>query len=97
MTWDQIAGIGVAAPGPLDNREGVLYSPPNLPGWQAVPLRELLSQQFQRPVFVENDANAAALGELFFGAGQGSRDMIYLTVSTGIGGGIIANGPLSLI
>ncbi|HEY3993037.1 MAG TPA: ROK family protein [Ktedonobacteraceae bacterium] len=94
VTLDQITGIGVAAPGPLDNREGVLYSPPNLPTWQAVPLRELLSQYFQLPVFVENDANAAALGEFFFGAGQGSRDMVYLTVSTGIGGGIIANGQI---
>lgn len=91
---DEIAGIGIAAPGPLDNRAGVLYSPPNLPTWQAVPLRDLVSQQFHRPVFVENDANAAALGEYFFGAGQGSRDMVYLTVSTGIGGGIIANGQV---
>src|SRR5579859_1666879 len=94
VTLDEITAIGVAAPGPLDNREGVLYSPPNLPTWKAVPLRELLSQQFQRPVCVENDANAAALGELLFGAGQGSRDMVYLTVSTGIGGGIIANGRI---
>jgi glucokinase len=91
---NEVAGIGVAAPGPLDNREGVLYSPPNLPAWKAVPLREILSQQFHCPVFVENDANAAALGEFFFGAGQGSRDMVYVTVSTGIGGGVIANGQI---
>ncbi len=94
VTLDKIAGIGVAAPGPLDNREGVLYSPPNLPTWQAVPLRAILRQQFHCPVFVENDANAAALGEYLFGAGQGSRDMIYLTVSTGIGGGVIVNGQI---
>jgi glucokinase len=93
-TWDDIIGIGVAAPGPLDNRTGVLYSPPNLPAWDAVPLREILSQQFRPPVFVENDANVAALGEFFFGAGQGSRDMVYLTVSIGIGGGVISNGQL---
>ncbi len=91
---EEIAGIGVAAPGPLDNREGVLYSPPNLPSWKAVPLRELLSQQFHCPVYLENDANAAALGEYFYGAGQGSRDMVYVTVSTGIGGGVIANGQI---
>lgn len=94
VTLAEIQGIGVAAPGPLNNREGVLYSPPNLPAWKAVPLREILSQQFHCPVFVENDANAAALGEFFFGAGQGSRDMVYLTVSTGIGGGVIANGQI---
>lgn len=94
VTLDEIAGIGVAAPGPLDNREGILYSPPNLPAWKAVPLREILSQQFHCPIFVENDANAAALGEFLFGAGQGSRDMVYLTVSTGIGGGVIANGQI---
>jgi glucokinase len=94
VTLKDIAGIGVCAPGPLDNREGVLYSPPNLPTWQAIPLREILLQQFHCPVFVENDANAAALGEFFFGAGQGSQDMVYLTVSTGIGGGIIANGQI---
>jgi len=94
VTLDAITGIGVAAPGPLDNREGVLYSPPNLPAWKAVPLREILCQQFHCPIFVENDANAAALGEFLFGAGQGNRDMVYLTVSTGIGGGVIANGQL---
>lgn len=94
VTLDKIAGIGVAAPGPLDNREGVLYSPPNLPAWKAVPLRDILNQQFHCPVFLENDANAAALGEFFFGAGRGSRDMVYVTVSTGIGGGVIANGHI---
>lgn len=94
VALDTITGIGVAAPGPLDNREGVLYSPPNLPAWKAVPLREILSQQFRCPVFVENDANTAALGEFLFGAGQGSHDMVYVTVSTGIGGGIIANGRI---
>lgn len=91
---DEIAGIGVAAPGPLNNRTGVLYSPPNLAGWQAVPLRDLLYQQFQRPVFVEHDANAAALGEHFFGAGRGCRHLVYLTVSTGIGGGVLVDGRL---
>jgi glucokinase len=94
VALSEIAGIGVAVPGPLNNRTGVIYSPPNLPTWDAVPLRELLEQRFGRPVSVENDANAAALGEYFFGAGQGCRDMVYLTVSTGIGGGVIANGQL---
>lgn len=94
VAWSGITGIGVAAPGPLNNRTGVIYSPPNLPTWDAVPLREILNQYTGCPVYVENDANAAALGEYLFGAGQGCRDMVYLTVSTGIGGGVIANGQL---
>lgn len=94
VTLDEIAGIGVAAPGPLDNRTGTIYTPPNLPGWTSVPLRDMLQERYRKPVFVENDANAAALGEYLFGAGQGCRDLVYLTVSTGIGGGVIAGGKL---
>ena len=94
LTIEEVSGIGVAAPGPLNNRTGTLYSPPNLPTWHAVPLRELLQTQYGKPVFVENDANAAALGEYLYGAGQGSRDMVYLTVSTGIGGGVIVDGRI---
>lgn len=91
---DEIAGIGVSAPGPLDNRTGTLYAPPNLPAWNGTPLRDILREKYKRPVFVENDANAAALGEYLFGAGRGSRDMVYLTVSTGIGGGVIVDGRI---
>jgi glucokinase len=91
---EECAGIGVASPGPLDNRTGIIYSPPNLPSWEKVPLRDILQEKYQKPVVVENDANAAALGEFLFGAGQGSRDMVYLTVSTGIGAGVIANGKI---
>lgn len=94
MTLDEIAGIGVSAPGPLDNRTGTLYAPPNLPAWNATPLRDILREKYARPVFVENDANAAALGEYLFGAGRGCRDMVYLTVSTGIGGGVIMDGRI---
>lgn len=89
-----IAGIGIACPGPLDNRTGTVYAPPNLPGWDCVPLREMVQQHYRQPVFVENDANAAALGEYMFGAGQGSQNMVYLTVSTGIGAGVISHGIL---
>ncbi|HZS77435.1 MAG TPA: ROK family protein [Ktedonobacteraceae bacterium] len=91
---DSLAGIGVATPGPLDYRTGIVYNPPNLPGWIGVPLRDLFQQHYSLPIHVENDANAAGLGEYMFGAGQGSKDMIYLTVSTGIGGGIILNGKI---
>ncbi|MBV8694004.1 MAG: ROK family protein [Ktedonobacteraceae bacterium] len=91
---DQIAGIGVGAPGPLNSRTGVVYAPPNLAGWHNVPLRDLLEQQFHLPTFIENDANAAALGEYMFGAGRGCTDIVYLTISTGIGGGVILGGKL---
>lgn len=91
---DEISAIGVSSPGPLNNRTGVIYSPPNLPAWQAVPLRDTLIAQYQKPVFIEHDANAAALGEYLFGAGQNYKDIVYLTVSTGIGGGIIVDGRI---
>lgn len=94
IALDQIAGIGVATPGPLNNRTGVIYSPPNLPAWQNVPLRDLIHQQFHVPVLIENDAHTAGLGEYMFGAGRGSRYLIYLTVSTGIGGGFILDGKI---
>jgi glucokinase len=91
---DHITGIGVATPGPLNKRTGVIYSPPNLPGWENVPLRDLVQQQFNTPVLIENDAHTAGLGEYMFGAGRGSRYMVYLTVSTGIGGGVIIDGKI---
>ena len=91
---EPIAGIGIAAPGPLDHKTGVIYTPPNLPSWRGVPLRDMVMQRFGMPVFVENDAHAAGLGEYLFGAGRGCGDMVYLTISTGIGGGIISNGRI---
>lgn len=94
VTLAQIAGIGVATPGPLNNQTGVIYSPPNLPGWNSVPLRDIFQKNYNLPIFIENDANAAGLGEYMFGAGRGSKDMIYLTISTGIGGGIIIDGKI---
>ncbi len=86
--------VGVAAPGPVDLRSGVLLNPPNLPGWRDVPVRSVLSEAFGVPVRIENDANAAALAEHRFGAGHGIRDLVYLTMSTGVGGGVICNGEL---
>jgi len=91
---EPIAGIGIAAPGPLDRKTGVIYTPPNLPSWRGVPLRDMVMQRFGLPVFVENDAHAAGLGEYLFGAGRGCGDMVYLTISTGIGGGIISGGKI---
>jgi glucokinase len=94
VSLEQISGIGIGAPGPLNGKTGVIFCPPNLPGWQDTPLRDIFYERFQCPIYVENDANAAALGEYMFGAGHGSQDVAYLTISTGIGGGIIANGQL---
>jgi glucokinase len=93
-TIKQIAGIGIGAPGPLNSHTGVVFAPPNLPGWVNVPLRDLFSEHFHIPIFVENDANAAALAEYMFGAGRGSSEVVYVTISTGIGGGIITGGKL---
>lgn len=93
-TFSEVAGIGIGAPGPLNSHTGVVFSPPNLPGWVNVPLRAIFSEQFNVPIFVENDANAAGLAEYMFGAGRGSREVVYLTISTGIGGGVIADGKI---
>jgi glucokinase len=90
----RMRSIGIGAPGPIDHRAGVLVNPPNLPGWNNTPLVRLLSQAVRAPVHLENDANLAALGEFHRGAGRGSRNMVYLTWSTGIGGGLIVDGRL---
>lgn len=88
------ASIGVGVPGPLDSNQGIVLEAPNLPGWTAFPLKARLEEELGRPVAVGNDANLAALGEWRHGAGQGTQHMIYVTVSTGIGGGIISDGRL---
>ncbi|MFQ6001391.1 MAG: ROK family protein, partial [Anaerolineae bacterium] len=86
--------ISIVAPGPLNPRKGIIHQAPNLPGWREVPLADILHRTFEVPVHLNNDANLAALGEHRFGAGQGVNDLIYLTISTGIGGGIISQGRL---
>ncbi len=88
--------IGVGAPGPLDPWKGVILSAPNLPGWENIPLADILSERFGIPAFVGNDANLAALAEHRLGAGKGFSNIIYVTVSTGIGGGVIVDGSLLL-
>ena len=92
----QLLGAGVGAPGPLDPATGIIYSPPNLPGWEVLPLRDLLAQHVDFPVALGNDANLAALAEWRFGGGQGTRHLVYVTISTGIGGGVIEDGRLLL-
>jgi len=89
-----VAGIGVSCGGPLDSKTGIIYDPPNLPGWEEVPLKSWLEAKLDLPAHIENDANACALAEWFYGAGQGSRHMVYMTMSTGIGGGMVLDGKL---
>jgi len=86
--------ISVSIGGPLDIERGVIYSPPNLPGWDAVPLKDLLQDRFALPVYVEHDGNAGALAEWYFGAARGARNVVFLTMGTGLGGGLILNGQL---
>lgn len=85
--------IGLGAPGPLDVKQGVVHVAPNL-GWRNVPLKADLEQLTGVPVFLENDANLAAWGEFVYGAGKEARDLVYVTVSTGIGGGLIFSGKI---
>ncbi len=92
----EVQAIGIATAGPLDPWEGVIIKAPNLPGWHNVPLKAIIEEEFGLPTYVGNDANLAALAEQRFGAGKGTRDLIYITHSTGIGGGIIVDGRMLL-
>ena len=86
---DNLRGIGICAPGPLNPKTGVILTPPNLPSWRNLPLAHLIQKKFDLPTIVENDANAAGLAEVLFGAAAGYKDIFYVTVSTGIGTGVI--------
>ena len=89
-----IPSFGISAPGPADIPNGILTAPPNNPYWRNVPILQYLQDNLQLKGFFENDANAAAIAEGYFGAGKNSKDYIYLTMSTGIGAGIVTNGTL---
>jgi len=89
-----VDAIGVASPGPLNPHSGYILATPNIQEWQNFPLVPKLSDYFKIPVFLDNDANLAGLGEWKFGAGKGHHDVLYLTVSTGIGGGVIIEDRL---
>ena len=91
-----IKGIAVAAPGYLDPDLGIVYEAPNIPDWKNYPLRKILEDTFNVPIFLGNDANLAALGEWKFGAGIGHSNLLYLTISTGIGSGAVLNNNLLL-
>lgn len=90
----KIDAAGISCGGPLDSGAGLILSPPNLPGWDAVPITKLVEQAVGAPAFLCNDANACALAEWKFGAGQGCRNMIFLTFGTGLGAGLILDGKL---
>jgi glucokinase len=85
-------GVGISSPGPLDARRGIVLSPPNLRQWRDVPLVEALASELELPCYLERDTNVAVMAEWRYGAAAGSRDAVYVTVSTGVGGGIISDG-----
>ena len=89
-----LLGIGIGVPGLIDADKGMVSFLTNLPGWEGIPLSEVLEEKFHMPVKLYNDANAAAYGEYLFGSGKGARNFVYMTVSTGIGGGVIIEGKL---
>jgi glucokinase len=94
LSWSHVGAIGIGAGGPLDAGRGILVAPPHLPGWHDVPVVELAEREYEREATLENDATAAAAGEHRWGAGAGTRNMVYLTISTGVGGGVVVDGRL---
>jgi len=90
---DDVIGVGVGAPGPLDRERGIVVTTPNL-GWTNFPLRDVIAERTRLPVRIDNDANCATLGEWWLGAARGANNVIGMTIGTGIGGGIILGGRL---
>ncbi|MBL8132182.1 MAG: ROK family protein [Anaerolineae bacterium] len=93
---ERVSGIGISCPGPVNPNAGLLVAPPNLPGWHNVPLVQMFQKEFGLTTYIGNDANVAALAETSRGAAQGYRHVIFITISTGIGGGILSDGRLLL-
>ena len=91
---EKVAAVGISCGGPLDSERGLVHSPPNLPGWDEVPVVAILSEAFNLPCFLENDANAGALAEWQFGAAKGADHVVFLTFGTGLGAGLIVDGRL---
>ena len=89
-----IGAIGISCGGPLDSATGVVMSPPNLPGWDNIPIVKILSEEFHAKTAIHNDANACALAEWKFGAGKGTKNMVFMTFGTGLGAGLIIDGKL---
>ena len=87
-------GIGISCGGPLDSRKGIVMSPPNLPGWDNIPIVDMVRKATGIPAVLQNDANACALAEWKYGAGRGTRNMVFLTFGTGLGAGLVLDGRL---
>ena len=94
ITKNSVVGIGIGAPGPIDNQKGLVHYFVNIPGWKEVPIRRMLMKKVKLPVFIDNDVNVMTLGEYKFGAGKGSKDIVGITLGSGVGGGLILNGKL---
>lgn len=94
LTTSDILAIGISCGGPLDSKNGIIKSPPNLPGWDEIPIVQILNDRFGIRTGIQNDANACALAEWKFGAGKGTSNMIFLTFGTGMGAGLILDGKL---
>ncbi len=94
LGWERISAVGLGSPGTMDLRAGMLLEPPNLPGWDNLPIRKLLADRLKKPVVLQNDGNAAAYGEYWAGAGKGTHSLVMFTLGTGIGGGIVVGGQI---
>ena len=94
VSIDSVESIGISCGGPLDSVSGVILSPPNLPGWDEIPIVKLFTDKYRIPTYIQNDANACALAEWLMGAGRGTSNMVFLTFGTGMGAGLILNGQL---
>jgi glucokinase len=94
LGWDRIESVGLGSPGTMDLKLGMLLDPPNLPGWTNLPIRQLLSTRLTKPTILQNDANAAAYGEYWTGAGRGAHSLVMFTLGTGIGCGIVVDGTI---
>jgi glucokinase len=89
-----VDAVGLSVPGPVSVPRGLMLAPPNMPGWIDVPVAAFFRERLKRPLYMNNDANACVLAEFLFGEFKGAPDLVYLTMSTGLGGGIMANGRL---
>ncbi len=94
ISADRLEGIGISCGGPLNSSKGVIMSPPNLPGWDNIPIVEMVEGRFGKKALLQNDANACAVAEWRYGAGRGYNNVVFLTFGTGMGAGLILNGNL---
>lgn len=94
LSYKNLSAIGISCGGPLDSARGIVQSPPNLPGWDEVPVAGFFAERTGLPAYLENDANACAVAEWKFGAGRGKQNLIFLTFGTGLGAGLILGGSL---